>query len=83
MTAQRHDPMTALTDAIDCIGGAECAKKPKLFFPDERVMFPERKSIMEAKAICARCPIQVECLTYALESGEPHGIWGGLLPTER
>ena len=31
-----------------------------------------------AKAICNECPARQECLDYALEIREPHGIWGGL-----
>jgi WhiB family redox-sensing transcriptional regulator len=36
-----------------------------------------------AKRICAQCPIQAECLTWALDTGQPHGIWGGTTPAER
>ena len=35
------------------------------------------------KAICRACPVQVACLTYALDAGEAHGIWGGLSADER
>lgn len=37
----------------------------------------------EAKAVCAACEVQVECLTAALENDERYGIWGGLDETER
>ena len=37
----------------------------------------------EAVAICQSCPVCDECLTWALESNEPFGIWGGLLPRQR
>jgi WhiB family redox-sensing transcriptional regulator len=37
----------------------------------------------EAKRICAYCPVRQACLDYALNAGEPHGIWGGLTPGER
>jgi WhiB family transcriptional regulator, redox-sensing transcriptional regulator len=37
----------------------------------------------EAKRICAGCPVQRECLEYALRVREPFGIWGGLNETER
>lgn len=30
-----------------------------------------------AKAVCATCPVQPDCLAYALEH-EPLGIWGGV-----
>jgi WhiB family redox-sensing transcriptional regulator len=36
-----------------------------------------------AKAICQECPVRQECLHYALDVGEPHGIWGGLNESER
>ena len=36
-----------------------------------------------AKAICASCSVQPECLEYALRIREPHGIWGGLNEIER
>jgi WhiB family redox-sensing transcriptional regulator len=36
-----------------------------------------------AKAICAVCPVRDPCLTVALDTREPHGIWGGLNETER
>lgn len=36
-----------------------------------------------AKAICAGCPVRVECLEHSLHVQEPYGIWGGLSETER
>jgi WhiB family redox-sensing transcriptional regulator len=36
-----------------------------------------------AKAICQDCGVRQECLTYAIEIREPHGIWGGLNEVER
>lgn len=36
-----------------------------------------------AKAICAQCPVQQQCLDYAVAIREPHGIWGGLNEAER
>jgi WhiB family redox-sensing transcriptional regulator len=44
-----------------------------LFFSDEL------HDIARAKAICARCPVQVECLDGALRREEPWGVWGGEL----
>lgn len=37
--------------------------------------------IEEAKKICKRCPVKVQCADYALEINVKHGIWGGM--TER
>lgn len=39
--------------------------------------------VLRAKAVCATCPVQPECLAYALDADEPSGIWGGLTPDER
>lgn len=36
-----------------------------------------------AKAICAQCPVSVECLDYADEHGISSGIWGGMTGHER
>jgi WhiB family redox-sensing transcriptional regulator len=51
---------------------------------DPNLFFPERgESVKEAKAVCARCPVRAECLKYALENHELHGIWGGFSERER
>lgn len=59
---------------------AECAK------PGAPGMFPsglDEYGIAVAKAVCARCPVIEECLREALERGEQHGVWGGLMADER
>jgi WhiB family transcriptional regulator, redox-sensing transcriptional regulator len=30
-----------------------------------------------AKAVCARCQVRDQCLSYALAAGPLHLIWGG------
>lgn len=35
-----------------------------------------------AKSICGRCPVQSECLNYALVNGFV-GVWGATTPKER
>jgi len=37
----------------------------------------------KAKAVCASCPVQAQCLDYALGNSITHGIWGGLNGEER
>ncbi len=36
-----------------------------------------------AKAVCRTCPVQSECLDYALVSNQEFGVWGGLSEDER
>lgn len=51
---------------------------------DPEAFYPEKGgSTREAKAVCRRCPVIDECLAYALEHVERHGIWGGLSERER
>ena len=38
---------------------------------------------MAAKAICAGCVVSRECLRYALENRQDHGVWGGTSEEER
>jgi WhiB family redox-sensing transcriptional regulator len=54
---------------------------------DPEVFFPGRQAtpgqIAAAKAICATCLVQEDCLAYALETNQTEGIWGGQTPTGR
>jgi WhiB family transcriptional regulator, redox-sensing transcriptional regulator len=56
-----------------------------LFFAPNYFERREEKDGREAKAkaICARCSVRRPCLEYALETREPHGVWGGLNEFER
>jgi WhiB family redox-sensing transcriptional regulator len=57
---------------------AICAKyDPDLFFAAGAL---EHKV---AKRICRTCPVQKECLVFAMETPMDHGIWGGLTERER
>lgn len=62
---------------------------------DTEIFFPPRdkelyRSISdEAKAHCfgangnSPCPVRLQCLWYAIDSDEVHGIWGGMSHRER
>ena len=50
---------------------------PDLFFPHNG------ENNEEAKAVCIECPVQQECLDYAVSQSGLMGIWGGLSETER
>jgi WhiB family redox-sensing transcriptional regulator len=62
---------------------ARCADQdPDLFFPVGS-SGPAVRQTMLAKAVCAQCPVRAECLEWALETAQPHGVWGGLDEQER
>ena len=57
---------------------AVCAQvDPEIFFPDKG------GSPRQAKQICAECPVRLQCLEFALEHNERHGVFGGLTERER
>lgn len=53
---------------------------------DEVSFFPDKEDLVgiaKAKAVCATCPVADECLTWAIETNQSEGIWGGHTPKER
>ena len=55
---------------------------PDLFFPISE-SGRSAEQFATAKAICARCQVRRDCLTFALATGPIHGIWGGTSEQER
>lgn len=53
-------------------------EEPELFFPVGTAL----RQTEEAKAVCGRCPVRQECLTWALDH-QDFGIAGGLTEDER
>lgn len=49
------------------------------FFPDKEDLV----GIVKAKAVCATCPVADICLTWAIETNQNDGIWGGHTAKER
>jgi WhiB family redox-sensing transcriptional regulator len=58
------------------------AEDPELFFP-VGPSGPALRQLHQAKAVCARCPVAVDCLIWALSTGQQAGVWGGLSEDER
>lgn len=51
---------------------------------DPEAFFPEKGgSTLAAKKVCARCPVEVECLEWALVNDERFGVWGNTSQQER
>ena len=68
---------------------AACSgKNTELFFPP-RDKTKYRDIAAQAKVFClgengnTPCPVLKECLWYAIDSDELHGIWGGMSHRER
>ena len=60
------------------LAGALCAQSdPDTWFPE--VGGSNRYAIK----VCRRCPVQAACLTWALDTGQEHGIWAGTTPRQR
>ena len=57
-----------------CIDG-----NPEWWFPTPG----DRKRTERAVAVCQVCPVRVRCLTYALETDSPYGIFGGQTEAQR
>jgi WhiB family transcriptional regulator, redox-sensing transcriptional regulator len=55
---------------------------PELFFPLVPAG-PGLAQIERAKAVCARCQVRAECLQFAMETVQDHGVWGGTSEEER
>jgi WhiB family transcriptional regulator, redox-sensing transcriptional regulator len=69
--------------ASEWIERARCIDEdPELFFPvgttGSAIVQTER-----AIAICLECPVRRECLTWALETAQDAGVWGGLSEEDR
>lgn len=57
---------------------ASCATAwPEAWFP------ATGEHAVEARAVCARCPVSVQCLEYALSFERIDGIWAGTTENQR
>lgn len=78
----RHETLN-LEGPPDFPKGGACVSYPTdWFFPEPPLGKVELEKINNAKSICAKCSIQMDCLTYAME-WEPFGIWGGMTESQR
>ncbi|MGW5865024.1 WhiB family transcriptional regulator [Streptomyces sp. NPDC055239] len=68
---------------MEWVHRALCAREdPELFFPVSAAG-PALSEELAAKRICLRCPVLRPCLTWALDSGQAFGVWGGANAEER
>ena len=64
-------------DRAACLG-----VDPELFFPIGNTG-PALFQIEEAKVVCGRCEVVEPCLSWAIESGQDDGVWGGQSADQR
>ena len=65
---------------------ADSALDPDDWFPIATAAARARAEASSALAVCAACPVRAECLELSLRhwrSVGRHGIWGGLVETDR
>ena len=62
---------------------ARCRDHDTNFFFPIGVTGPAIEHIAAAKAVCGECPVQAECLEFALDSNQQYGVWGGASEEER
>jgi WhiB family redox-sensing transcriptional regulator len=68
---------------MDWVERARCVGvDPDLFFPIGSTG-PALAQIETAKTVCARCEVRLQCLEWALATGQNDGVWGGLSEDER
>ncbi|MFF1444184.1 WhiB family transcriptional regulator [Streptomyces sp. NPDC058295] len=53
---------------------------PELFFA---IGPRSARETAQAKRVCGGCPVRTACLEWALDTGQSHGVWGGLDEAER
>jgi len=70
--------MTTVVDKPDWRRSACQGMTRDLFFPDD-FQLPDQRAI----ETCARCEIREACATYAIETDQEFGIWGGLTEAAR
>ena len=61
---------------------SSCQEGPELFFPigNTGLAFLQ---IERAKVVCRRCEVLGTCLSWAMESRQDAGVWGGLSDDQR
>ncbi|WP_299539390.1 WhiB family transcriptional regulator [uncultured Streptomyces sp.] len=78
-----HDGVTVEGTGDNWRSLAACREvDPDLFFPIGSTG-PSLVQAEDAKAVCRTCPVQEQCLRWAMENGQDFGVWGGLGEDER
>lgn len=72
-----------MNDTEDWRARAHCANTyPDAFFPDSKAGFYSGDGLT-ALQLCRACPVQQQCLEFALSTNQEFGIWGGTSEEQR
>jgi WhiB family transcriptional regulator, redox-sensing transcriptional regulator len=80
MATPTIDPAAAHAQPDFLDGTQACAGR------DHNAFFPDSSAIKAAKPairICRQCPLRTPCGTWAINTRQEFGIWGGLTPLQR
>lgn len=69
-----------IPDPLPWADAALCAQT------DYAIFYPRKgqvQTVRAAKAVCRKCPVLDQCLLFALETDERHGIWGATTVRDR
>jgi WhiB family redox-sensing transcriptional regulator len=64
-------------DEAACLG-----EDPEIFFPLSDSLSPGAEA-RAALSVCRRCPVLLDCRSWAVEHGEDAGIWGATTAAQR
>lgn len=72
------DLVRTLIERPEWMADANCrGTNVTVFFPGENT------PVTAAREMCRRCDVQAECLAYAINNNERHGVWGGRSERQR
>jgi WhiB family redox-sensing transcriptional regulator len=86
ITSSISYPPSRALEAMEGVDEYEWRDRAECRGLDNAMFFPlsdDPSATRPAKRVCAVCPVQDECLSFALETGQPAGVWGGLSTAER
>jgi WhiB family transcriptional regulator, redox-sensing transcriptional regulator len=73
-----------IAEQLDWMTDAACIEiGTEAFFPAAVSSGPNRAAAKATRICHERCPVEADCLQYALTNGLEHGIFGGLTARER
>ena len=83
MSVTRTDRSTVRSTGPEWRRLAACRLMPaEMFFPVGTTGMAV-EDVAEAKGVCAHCEVRASCLSFAIDTRQEFGIWGGTDEDER